>query len=373
VGLAVALALGLAYAAAPRLFGGGEPPGIAVSGTVEARQVEVSARIAGRIRVLLVREGDRVAQGQVVARLEDDEAAAEVQRQEAALAGAEATLRDLEAGPRREEIDAARATVAQARARLDELLAGTRRPAIEEARAALAGAEATRVWTERDLARARELYGQQLIAAQEVDRARQAFEVAAAQERSARERLTLAVEGARPEQVAAARAELEAAEERLALLRAGTRPAQIEAARHQVGQARSALALARARLREMTLVAPTDGVVLHKSLEAGEMASPGVPVVTLMDPRDVWVRAYLPEEDVGRVRLGDPARVRVDAYQGRDFAGRVTEIASEAEFTPRNVQTKKERVNLVFRIKIAVDNPAGVLKPGMPADATLRG
>ena len=101
------------------------------------------------------------------------------------------------------------------------------------------------------------------------------------------------------------------------------------------------------------------------------MANPGVSILTLVNPKEIWLRAYVPEEEIGRIKVGDPARVSVDAYPGRTFPGRVSEIASEAEFTPKNVQTKKERVNLVFRIKIAVDNPEGILKPGMPADADI--
>jgi HlyD family secretion protein len=103
----------------------------------------------------------------------------------------------------------------------------------------------------------------------------------------------------------------------------------------------------------------------------GELANPGVPILTLMKPSDIWVRAYVPEEEVARIKVGSPARVAVDGYPARRFPGRIIEIASEAEFTPRNVQTRKERVNLVFRIKIAVDNPEGILKPGMPADADI--
>ncbi|MEK7371847.1 MAG: efflux RND transporter periplasmic adaptor subunit, partial [candidate division NC10 bacterium] len=325
----------------------------------------------GRIRRLHVKEGDRVAEGQLLAELEDEELRAEMGRQEAGLRAAEATLRDLRACARREEIDEARANVARAQAQLDDLVAGSRAQEIEEARAAVRSAEATRAWTERDLQRAAELFRKELIAAQEVDRARQAYEVAVAQEKTARERLALTLEGTRRQQVEAARAQLKAAQDRLALLLAGPRPDQVAAARAQVEQARSALALARSRLKEMTLTAPVAGVVLRKNLEAGETASPGVPILTLMDPKDVWVRAYIPEEEVGRIKIGDRARVTVDAYAGRVFAGRISEIASEAEFTPKNVQTKKERVNLVFRIRIAVDNPDGILKPGMPADADV--
>ncbi len=319
VALAVVLVLGLAYAYGGRLFGPGSRTIVSVTGTVEAIQVDVSTKITGRIVARPVKEGDAVTAGQLLAKLDDTELAADARRQEAAVRSAQATLRDLLAGARREEI--------------------------EDARAALQSAEATRIMTERDFRRAQELSRKELIAAQEVDRARQAYEVAAAQEQSARQRLNLLLSGSRPE--------------------------QIEAARGQLAQAESALAMAKSRLKEMIIRSPLDGVVLRKNLEVGEMANPGVSILTLMNPKELWVRAYVPEEEIGRIKIGDLARVKVDAYPGRTFPGRIIEIASEAEFTPKNVQTKKERVNLVFRIKIAVDNPEGILKPGMPADADI--
>ena len=318
--LTLLLVLGLAYAYGGRLFGSGNgKPLVSVTGTIEAIQVDVSARIAGRIIERPVNEGDRVAAGQLLLRLDEAEQAAEVRRQEAAVRTAQSTVNDLLAGARREEM--------------------------EDARAALQSASATREWTERDFRRAEGLFRQTLIAAQEVDRARQAYEVAAAQEKSARQKLLL--------------------------LEAGSRPDQVETARGQLAQARNALDMARTRLREMTILSPLDGVVLRKNLEVGELANPGVPILTLMKPSDMWVRAYVPEEEVARIKVGSPAWVSVDGYPARRFPGRITEIASEAEFTPRNVQTRKERANLVFRIKIAVDNPEGILKPGMPADADI--
>jgi len=292
---------------------------VSVTGTIEATQVDVSVKITGRIVERLVKEGDRVTRGQVLVRLDDSELAADVKRQEAALRAAQATLRDLEKGARPQEI--------------------------EDARAAVSSVEATRTMTEREYQRTEQLFKQNLIAAQDVDRARQAYEVAKAQERSARERLALVLEGPRPD--------------------------QIDAARWQVTQAEAALAQARSRLREAIVVSPIDGVVLRKNLEVGETANPGVPILTLVDPKDVWLRAYVPETEVGRLKVGDPGRVRVDAFPDRVFTGRLIEIGSEAEFTPRNVQTKKERVNLVFRIKIQIDNPDGLLKPGLPADADV--
>jgi HlyD family secretion protein len=318
-GLVLLVLLSAAATWAGRHLGGGAAKPVAVTGTIEATQVDVSVKITGRIVERLVKEGDRVTRGQVLVRLDDSELAADVRRQDAALRSAQATLRDLQKGARPQEI--------------------------EDARAAVSSAEATRSMTEREYQRNDQLYTKNLIAAQDVDRARQAYEVAKAQERSARERL--------------------------ALLLAGSRPDQIDAARWQVTQAESALAQAQSRLREAVVVSPIDGVVLRKNLEAGETANPGVPILTLVNPKDVWLRAYVPETEVGRLKVGDTAALRVDAFPNRVFTGRLIEIGSEAEFTPRNVQTKKERVNLVFRIKIQIDNPDGLLKPGLPADADV--
>ncbi|MGH7415288.1 MAG: HlyD family secretion protein, partial [Candidatus Rokuibacteriota bacterium] len=268
IALTVLLVLGLAYAYGGRLFGSdnGEPL-VRVTGTIEALQVDVSAKIAGRIAERPVDDGDHVLAGQLLVRLDDAEQAAEVRRQEAAVRTAESTLNDLEAGARRQEL--------------------------EDARAALLSATATREWTERDYRRAEGLFRQTLIAAQEVDRARQAYEVAAAQEVSARQKLLL--------------------------LEAGPRPGQVEAARGQLAQARNALDLARTRLEEMTIFSPLGGIVLRKNLEVGEMATPGVPILTLMKPSDIWVRAYVPEEEIGRIKVGSPARITVDAYPARRF------------------------------------------------------
>lgn len=368
--LVVSLALAVPWAA--RRLHGDAPVSLAVTGTIEAMQVDVSAKLSGRIVALAAREGQRVKPGQELVRLDAEELGAEIQRAQAALRAAEANLRDLQAGARREEIEEAEARAARAQAQLDDVLAGARTQEIEQARAALRNAAATREWTERDFRRARELFAKDLIAMAEVDRARQAHEVAVATETSAREQLALREAGPRTHEVEGARAEVRAARERAALLRRGPRPEAVTAAEAQVAEARAVLALARKRAAEMLLVSPLDGVVLRKNLEVGETANPGVAILTLMDPRDVWLRGYVPETDVGRLKIGQGAAIAVDAYPDRRFAGRITEIANEAEFTPKNVQTKKERVNLVFRIKIAIDNPDGTLKPGMPADAEIR-
>jgi HlyD family secretion protein len=282
-----------------------------------------------------------------------------------------ARLRDLEAGTRVEEIREAEARTARAAAQLQDLLAGARQQEIEQARAGLRNASATREWADQDYRRVRELYAKELVAAQEADRARQAFEVAVANEQSARERVALLEAGPRAHEVEAARAELTAARERVALLKAGPRAEAVMAARAQVSEAEAALEMARARLAEARLVAPITAVVLRKNLELGETAGPGASILTLLDPGDLWLRAYVPETDVGRIRIGQRAAVTVDAFPGREFPGTIGEIASEAEFTPRNVQTKQERVKLVFAVRITLDNSEGLLKPGMPADGRI--
>lgn len=368
---ALALLVGLAATWTVRRLNGHDRT-VSVTGTIEALQVDVSAKIAGRIVERTVREGQPVERGQLLVRLGDAEPAAEVRRAEAAVRTAEAQLKDLQAGARREEIEEAEARAARAQAQLDDLLAGSRRQEIEQARAAVRNATAVREWSERELARTRELYARDLVAFQEVDRARNAYDVAAANEASARERLALLEAGARKDEIEAARAELRAAKDRVRLLRAGPRPDAVVAARAQVAEARAALALGQARLGEMRIHSPLTGLVLRKNLEVGEMANPGVSILTLMDPRDMWLRAYVSETEVGLIRIGQQALITVDAFPGRTFAGAISEIASEAEFTPKNVQTKKERVNLVFRVKMAIRDAEGVLKPGLPADAQLR-
>jgi len=347
------------------------PAGVSVTGTIEATQVDISPRITARIVELTVREGLPVERGQLLVRLDDQQLTAELRRAEATLRASEAQLRDLRAGARPQEIREAEATAARADAQLADLRAGSRREEIEQARAAVDNATATRVWTARDYDRTKELFGRDLVAAQEVDRMRQATEVAVANEKSAREKLALLEAGAREHEIEAARQAARAARERLQLLRAGPRLEAVAAAEAQVAEARAATALGRARLDETRLTSPIAGLVLRKNMEVGETASPGASILTLMDPSDVWLRAYVSETEVARLKIGQPASISVDAFPGRRFEGAISEIASEAEFTPKNVQTKKERVNLVFRIKIAAKNPAGLLKPGMPADGEI--
>ena len=302
-------------------FRGGEAEGaVRVSGNIEVTDVDVSFRIPGRVQERLVGEGMMVTRGQLVARLDIEDLEGEVRLKEAERRAAEAALRDLLAGSRPQEIGAARATVARA------------------------DAEAVRLV--RDDERAAALYSRGVIAAREYEAAKAASEVARARVKEAREALLLVEEGPRKETIELARARLE--------------------------QAGEALKLAKVRLGYGSVTAPLSGVVLSENVEAGDYVAPGTPVVTVGDLSNVWLRAYIEETDLGRVKIGQPVTVTTDTYPGKKYTGRVSFIAPQAEFTPKSVQTQKERVKLVYRIKVDIPNSAMELKPGMPADAVIR-
>jgi HlyD family secretion protein len=289
------------------------------TGTIEATEVRVGTKILGRIQELSVREGDTVTAGQIIARM--DRAAYEA-----------AVVRD-------------RANVAKAEAQLAELVAGAREQEVQEARAAVAQAAANLEKARLDWDRYQGLFGEGAISSQERDAALNRYQVAEQQ--------------------------YKAAHERLSLLLAGTRPETIEAARWEVVRAKAALQFSMVDLDETVIRAPISGLVLTKAADQGETVLSGAAIVVVIDPQDLWLRVFIPENEIGRVRLGQEARIRVDSFPDRPFAGKVIEISSKAEFTPKNVQTKKERVHLVFGVKIALENPQGLLKPGMPADAEI--
>jgi HlyD family secretion protein len=221
-----------------------------------------------------------------------------------------------------------------------------------------------------------------------VDAAQTAYDAAVAQERSAQDAVTQARAGvatarANEMQVAIKRQDVQVSRHEVAQARAALKNAQsgfaVIAQRQQdLAAAQASLAQARANLRYLeliaahnTITAPVDGVVLTRNVETGEVVAAGAAIYTLINPQDIWLRVFIPEDQMGRVRLGQPARVTVDSFAGRAFAGRVDEISSRAEFTPGNVQTKEDRVKLVFGVKIRLENRDGSLKPGMPADAEI--
>lgn len=292
---------------------------IKVSGNVEITEVQVSFKIPGRVNERLVDEGEEVKPGQTVALLDSEDHRLEVAQRQQEVAAFAAQLRELATGYRKEEIARGDAAVRGARAEAD--------------RRAL------------DFARQQELYRREVIPKRDFDAAKAGYETTQAALREALAQQQLLHRGPRQEQIDAAKARLQQAEE--------------------------ALALARTRLGYTTLTAPLAGLVLAKHVEAGEQVAAGTPIVTVGDLRDTWIRAYISETDLGRVKVGQQARITTDTYPNKTYLGTVSFIAQDAEFTPKNVQTEKERVKLVYRIKITVPNPNRELKPGMPADAEI--
>ncbi len=344
---------------------------VRISGNIEATDVECSFKVAGWVESRLVSEGETVHAGQPVAQLDSEELAQEVAMRRAEVAGTAAKLAELEAGSRREEVERARASVEQAEARLDELLAGSRSQEVKAARASVqrAGAEMTRA--ETDYNRLEQLFERNAVSAKERDHAYAAFASARAQLAEAHERLGLSQEGPRREQIAQARAALSEARAWFEQVASGPRKETIEQARAELARAEHAHRLAETRLSYASISSPISGLVLREHVEAGEYVAPGAPVVTIGDLDHVWLRGYILETDLGRVKPGQSALITTDTYPGKAYEGVVSFISSEAEFTPKSVQTAKERVNLVYRIKVDIPNPALELKPGMPADAEI--
>jgi len=316
--LVAAIAAGAYYY--PRFFEKPVEDGrLRVSGNIEAHESVLSFKVQGRVVELLAEEGQWVEAGAVLARLDDSDFRQQVALDEATLRVREASLQLALAGTRPREIEAAQQTLREAEADLEQ--------------------------RKLDHERAETLYKRDVISAEQRD---------------------LATTALRRSEAAYARAK-----ERYELAKEGTRAEEIAIARRNVELARAAIELSRIKLGYTVLRAPKAGVVLVRNTELGEVVSPGTPVLTLGDLDNVWLRAYISETDLGRIRWGQEAALKTDTFPGKAYKGRISFIASKAEFTPKSVQTQKERVTLVYRIKIDVENPNHELKPGMPADAVI--
>ncbi|MDD2540204.1 MAG: efflux RND transporter periplasmic adaptor subunit [Desulfuromonadaceae bacterium] len=290
------------------------------SGNVEVTEVDLGFKTSGRVESLMTDEGLRVAAGGTVATLDHSELLRQMEVQQAVIDSNSAKLLELQQGSRTQEIKSAKAITASAAADLEK--------------------------TQKDIERDGMLFKNGAISAQQRDTSKRAFDVAKAQYDHALQNESLVKEGPRREILKASEA--------------------------QVRQARAQLSVYREQLIDMNLITPVQGVVLRKNVEAGETVIAGTPIFTIGDLEHPWVKIYVKENKLGLVKLGQKGEVRVDSYPGKVFTGTVTYISSEAEFTPKNVQTQEERVKLVFGVKVSVDNPHQELKPGMPADVTIR-
>jgi HlyD family secretion protein len=376
---------------------------IVASGFIEGTEVTIASESSGRIAEMLVDRGDEVRKGDVLVRLDDAVLQSQRLEAEAGLAAAQANLDRVTAGARPEEIAAARAALAQAEAEQDgaaqavvhaqEVISNplSLDAEVDAARTQVRLGEQDVEMAQADLAEMELWHGLHVGEGGDSERAWD-LQLQAAQDALAQAQAKLTgdrryLDGllairANPLELEAqlhtaltqadlAEAQVKAAQAALDELVAGPTDEEVAIAEAQVRQAEAAVRLVDAQIAQLTLTAPMDGIVTSRSAQVGETTTAGSPLLTIANLDEVTLVIYVPETRVGQVKLGKEVEVKVDSYPDRVFEGRVVYIAGEAEFTPRNVQTQEERVNLVFAVKVSIPNPDLRLKPGMPADATI--
>ena len=353
------------------------------SGTIEARSAELSFQVSGRVVEILADEGERVQKDMILAKLDQSEyqaryeqakanlesAVKNAQRAETVLALYEETLPA--------EVARAEATVKVLLSQLRELEAGSRQQEIERARLAYLTAKDIMEEAGKDRTRFEKLFEKNLVSEKQWDEVKLKYETALKEFEGAKETLKLLEEGVRKETIDTAKARV--VEGRAALQQAKANMKKIEAAEKEVAAAeagvraaQSALKLAQTHLDYTQLRAPFAGVITSRNVELGEVVLPGREVLSLSDLSSVDLKIFVDETEIGRVRPGQKVEVRVDTFPDKILWGRISFISPEGEFTPKIIQTHKERVKLVYLVKVAVPNPNLILKSGMPADAWLR-
>ena len=355
---------------------------ILLSGNIELKQVDISFKTPGRLVELTVDEGASVKARQLIARL-DKETITRTRERDAEQVGlAETQIRnvlqgiELQKATLASELDLRQAEIAQAQANLDRLLAGARPRELQASRAALEDGRAQANVARLDWDRAQTLIKNEDISRAQHDQIRARFESAAANVKRLEETLGLLTEGARQEDIDAARAQVERARAARKLTEATRldierKQSDVQGRRIERERAMRAVAVIDSQLDDAAAYSPIDGVVLVKSADPGEVLAAGTSVVTIGDMDHPWLRGYIPQDALGRVKIGQEVKVTSDSYPGKVYRGRVAFIASQAEFTPKQIQTKDERVKLVYRIKVDVENPGRELKNNMPVDAEL--
>jgi HlyD family secretion protein len=355
---------------------------IAVSGNIELTQVDIAFKTAGRLIALPIEEGTEVRAGTVLARLDVDQLQKLRARDQASVLVAQTQLAqqrtavEFQRASLEADVAASRGALKQAEARLQELLAGSREQEKQQARAALDDARTQHALARDDWERAQTLFKSDDISRSQYDQYRTRFNSTEALVQQAQERLSLVMEGPRKEDIAAARAQVEQATAALKQAEAlrlelKRKEQELETRRAQIEQARAQVAVVDTQIADGVVTAPINGVVLVKSAEAGEVLAAGTILATLGDMDKPWLRGYIREQDLTRIKTGMKAKVTTDALHGKVYWGRISYIASQAEFTPKQIQTPEERVKLVYRIKIEVDNPQHELKLNMPVDAEI--
>jgi len=352
--LIIVVAAGIGAVAAYSMGWFHRETGLQGSGTVEARNIRVGSKVGGRIDKVLVREGEAVEPGDVLVTFDDKELHATLEQMRAAAEKAQR-------GFRPEEIEEARAAAAQARAEYEQRRNGYRQEDIDSAKADLDRATADEIRAHLDAQRYDALAQKDLVSKQQRDTAEANWKMALAQKQNAQHKLEELQKGYRPEEIAAAEARYHQTQATLEKFERGNRKEDVEAAK-------AAFALEEARYRERQVVAPSAATVEVLDVRPGDLIAPNTPIATLLERDQIYVRIYIPETQIGHLQLGEKAEIHVDSFPNQVFNGVVDQINQQAEFLPRNVQTREERVHQVFGVKVRIDDASHRVRAGMAAD-----
>ena len=343
-------------------------PKFIVSGFIEADQIRVGSQVGGRVAEVFAEEGDRVQRGEVLFRLEPFDLEAVSKKAGSNLAAAQAEYARLTAGFRAEEVQQAQARRERARAILEKAVTGPRPQEITIAREQVRSARAASKLAAAEFVRLEALVTKDQVSKEAYDEAVRAREAAQAELAIAEHSLALLEEGTRKEDIAAAKAGFSEAEQALALMREGYRKEDVDAAAARLASAEAELEAVQARIDELDVLSPCDCILETIELEPGDLVPANAPAVSLLDSDELWVRTYIPEARLSRLRIGQIVPVRVDGIKDELFRARISYIAQEGEFVPRNIQTPEERSKQVFRTKLIFQQGLGRLRAGMAVD-----
>jgi multidrug resistance efflux pump len=371
--LIVALVLAAGVAVGWLLWKQNRSEPLIVSGVVEADQIRVGSRVGGRVAEVMAVEGQRLARGAPLFRVEPYDFNEKLARAQAEVRALNAELRRFQAGFRTEEIAQARAHRDRLAAALAKAEAGPRQREIEIAEQKLKVAQANLELAEAEHKDIAALAPERDASRRELDQATRKLKASRAELAAAEQELLLLKEGTRQEDLADARAALAEAEAALKLVETGYRKEDVAAAEAKLAAAQAEAGVIQAQINELVVSAPLDCLVEAIDLRPGDIVPANAPAVSLLETSKLWIRAYVPEGQLAAARLGARVPVRLDSFPGQRFMGTITFIASEGEFTPRNVQTPEERSKQVFRIKLEIDDSAaaGGVRVGMLGDVLL--
>ncbi len=352
-------------------FGFGKKKDSVFSGTIETREIRVGSKVGGRVEAVLAQEGQEVTAGQSLVRFDVAELRAQQAQAEARIEQQQARLERLLHGARPEEKAQARAVSETARATLEAVKTWPRPEEVEQARAALSAAEADLKNAEVAFERTRKLRSTGDISQQELDAAGFRLENLRARREAEKKKLDLLLNGSRKEDIRAAEERFRQAQEAERLVQAGPRTEEIADARAQLAEAQARLEQIKVQLAEGEVKAPAAATVEVLSIRPGDLLTPNQSIARLLEKDQIFVRVYIPEPQLGLVKVGQKARIKVDSFNDRSFDGVIEQINTQGEFTPRNIQSRDERNHQVFGVKVRIDNREGKLKAGMAADVTL--